>query len=154
MPLVHIKTNRLEYKFEINGKYTVVQGDSGTGKTTFYDLVMAMFVENMAVQNLSGVQLIPVGIVSDASVLQKYTGAILVLDECCSLFKEYDVATLFKESNNYFVIINRDVESLGYLPIQVDNIFRVKSSGKFHTLEKMYERFEINNLTAVDTVIT
>ena len=40
MPLVHIKTNRLEYKFEIDGKYTIIQGDSGTGKTTFNDLVI------------------------------------------------------------------------------------------------------------------
>lgn len=57
MILVHIKTNRLEYKFEINGKYTVIQGDSGVGKTTFHDLVTAMTDEPKSVQNISGTSL-------------------------------------------------------------------------------------------------
>ena len=34
MPLIHLKTKRLEYKFEITQKYNLIIGDSGKGKTT------------------------------------------------------------------------------------------------------------------------
>lgn len=154
MPLVHIKTARLEYRFEINGKYTIIQGDSGTGKTTFYSLVSAMYNEPKSVQNISGELLVPVGIDADESVLKKYEGKILVLDENCTLFKKYNIATLFKDSKNYFIIINRSIETLGYLPIHVDNIFYMKTSGKFHTLVRMYERFEVTELGGLDVIIT
>lgn len=154
MPFIHIKTNRLEYRFEINGKYTVIQGDSATGKTTFHDLVSAMFSEPKSAQNLSGVELVPVGTNADETILKKYVGAVLVLDEFCSLFKMHNIATLFKESDNYFIIINRDEKTLGFLPIHVDNIFSMKTSGKFHTLERRYKRYEINELQHVDTIIT
>lgn len=154
MPLIHIKTHRLEYRFEIHGKYTVIQGDSATGKSTFYDLVTVMFRNPAAVQNLSGVSLIPMGINATGDDLVKYEGNILVLDEDCHLFKEPDIASKFKASDNYFIFINRDAKTLGYLPIHVDNVFCMKTSGKFHTLDRIYDRYTINKINSVDVIIT
>ena len=143
MPLIHLKTRRVEYKFEIHGKYSVIQGDSGVGKTTFYDLVEAMFSDARAVQNLSGVKLIPIGRVASLGVLSEYVGAIFVVDEFSSLYKEPKFARYLQESENYFIFINRDEVMLGYLPLPVESIYEMNASGKFHTLNHKFPRQEI-----------
>ena len=154
MLLIHIKTNRLEYKFEISGKYTVIQGDSATGKTTFFELVSAMYNEPKSAQNVSGTKLVPISSTDDDSVLQKHSGVVFVLDEFCRLFKNKNISNLLRDSNNYFIIINRDEKTLGYLPIHVDNIFYMKTSGKYHTIERLYDRYSIDSIDNLDTIIT
>ena len=38
---VSIGNRRVKYRFDVRRNITIVQGDSGTGKTTLYDLVLA-----------------------------------------------------------------------------------------------------------------
>lgn len=153
MPLVHIKTNRLEYKFEINGKYTLIKGNSATGKTTFYDLVLAMNSNPAAVQNLSAAKVIAVPAVFENFRVEQFSNCILVIDEDCTLFNRKDAASIFMGSNNYFIIINRSLK-INYLPVHVDNVFAIKSSGKFHTLERIYHRYSLENMCVPEVIIT
>lgn len=153
MPLVHIKTNRLEYKFNIVGKYTVIKGDSGTGKTTFYDLVTAMNQSPASVQNLCDAKVIAVPAIFDDFKIENYNNCIFVLDEDCTLFRKSNVASFFRKSNNYFIIINRSLK-INYLPIHVDNVFKIKTSGKFHTLEHLNKRHNLLHMHTPEIILT
>lgn len=152
MPLIHVKTARVEYKFEIHNKYTVIKGDSGSGKTTFYDLINVMGANPKAVQNVSGEKIIAIPAKFEDFNIANYSDVIFVVDENCTLFKRSDVASILRESENYFIIINREI-NLGYLPIHVDNVYRMKTAGKFHSLERIYKRFELSQIVDVDTII-
>lgn len=152
MPFIHFKTRKLEYRFEINGKFTIIRGDSGTGKTTFYDLVSESNIHPKNVQNLSGEKVIAVPNNFESFKMELYEGCVLVLDENCTLFKQKNAAKILKDSKNYFLIINRTLK-LGYLSIHVDNVFQMKASGKFHTLEKIYKPFEQQKIEKIDTII-
>lgn len=153
MPLVHLKTARLEYKFEINGKYTIIKGDSGTGKTTLYELAELMSINPKAVQNISRTKISAVPLNADVNSLTSYQGYVLIIDEECTLLSRHDIASILQNSENYFIIITRE-RNLAYLPIHVDNVFRMKSSGKFHTLDRIYERFKTPDFQDIDTIIT
>ena len=48
MPLIHLKTRRLEYKFEITQKYNLIIGDSGKGKTTLVNVLKELLDEPSA----------------------------------------------------------------------------------------------------------
>ena len=50
-----------------------------------------------------------------------------------------DFADAVKHSDNYYVIVTR--ESLPALPYSVDEIYGIKSSGKYGTLQKTYQEF-------------
>lgn len=63
---------------------------------------------------------------------------IIIIDEGALILHRHDVASLLSKSNNYFLIINRSV-NFDYLPISLDSIFTMKSSGKFHTLKLLYD---------------
>ncbi len=151
MPLVHLKTNRLEYKFNIVGKYTVIKGDSGTGKTTFYDLVELLNVSASLVQNLTGLHFVRVPRDMKNFPFEEYHDTIIVLDEDCMALHFHDSLSKFKYSNNYFIILTRKI-NLAFLPIGIDSVYKMKTSGKFHTLEPYYLRF--HSTISNDTIIT
>lgn len=126
----------------------------GTGKTTFYSLISNLAGEDKVAQNVSGTKIYAVPNDFDSFRIENYSGYVLVLDEFCSLFRKSNIASILQGSNNYFILINRNLSELGYLPLHVDSIFTMKTSGKFHTLEKMYSRFIVGVMQKVDVVIT
>ena len=138
MVLLHVKNKRVEYKFEINAKYTVIAGNSGVGKTTLYELVSDLYTGVQGVQNLSGVEIIPVPTNPRGFSLDFTEGAVYVLDEDNLLLHQADSARLFQRSKNYFIIITRDVKAISYLPVTLDNVKEMKTSGAYHTLEQKY----------------
>lgn len=138
MPLVHIETNRLEYKFNVVSKYTVIKGDSATGKTTFYELVETMNINPATVRNLGDLKVFAVPTLFDNFRIENYENYVLVVDEECSLFKRKDVPSILKNSNNYFIIINRSLKiNLAFLHDNDHYFYTMKTSGKFHTLEPL-----------------
>lgn len=107
MPLVHLKTGRLEYKFEINNRYNIIKGDSGTGKTTLYDLVRAYKEDEKSVQNISGIKIDYIPIDSRYFNLDSIEDSVIIIDEGCKFLKQHNIASILQKSNNYFVIMNR-----------------------------------------------
>lgn len=132
MPLVHLKTKRLEYKFSIESKYTFVSGDSGTGKTTLYELVAA-YAKNNSVASCLGYD----KLIADKSIhfynLQDLKEYIIFLDESSSLLQKEDLLTKLELLGNYFVIFSRD-ELLRLKKSATSTILEMEASGKFHTL--------------------
>ena len=153
MPLVHLKTNKLEYKFELTSKYTLIKGDSGTGKTTFYDLVGLLTISSGLVQNVTGLKYVSVPVTMDTFPFTDYEECVIVLDESCVSLYNPNNSVLFRNSNNYFVILSRS-SKLGFLPIGVESVFSMKSSGKFHTLYSLYSRFHTNIRCKPEVIIT
>ena len=149
---VHIASNRIEYRFNIKGKYTIINGDSGTGKTTFYELVRALN-RGLKLYNSTQIKIIAVPEEFEFFDIDKFNNSILVIDENCTLFKRKDFAKILQKSNNYFIIMSR-TRKLNSLPISVESMYRIKTSGKTNTLEELYKRQEIKNIDNLDLIIT
>ena len=139
----HVKINdrRVRYSFELVRNITVVQGNSGTGKTTLFDMVSAY----TRLKERSGVQ-----IVCDKACVALYAGldwlarlssihdSIVFIDEDAEYIASHAFASAIRHTDNYYVIFSRD--SLHELPYSVEEIYEIKTSNRLHTFRKMYRR--------------
>ena len=130
------------YQFTIKRNITIVRGDSGTGKTTLYDMV----ADHMRYGGQSGVAVEcerPCVALTDAdwrTQLSGFSNSIVFIDEGFKDLLSHDFAAAVRGSSNYYVLITRaDVPSL---PYSIDEIYRVKTSGKYHSLVPLYRRGE------------
>ena len=138
---VKINDQRVRYSFELVRNITVVQGNSGTGKTTLFDMVSAY----TRLKERSGVQ-----IVCDKACVALYAGldwlarlsiihdSIVFIDEDAEYITSHAFASAIRHTDNYYVIFSRD--SLHELPYSVEEIYEIKTSNKLHTFRKMYRR--------------
>lgn len=130
------------YKFTVKRNITVVRGDSGTGKTTLYDMV----ADHMRYGNHSGVAIdcgCPCVALTDAdwrTQLSGFSDSIVFIDEGFKDLLSHDFATAVRGSSNYYVLITR--ADLPSLPYSIDEIYRVKTSGKYHSLVPLYSKGE------------
>ncbi len=127
-----------DYKFTIKRNITVISGDSGTGKTTLYEMV----ADHMRQGQQSGVTVqcdCPCVALTDSNWVVQLAGfsdSIVFIDEGMKDLLSHDFAAAIKGSSNYFVLITR--VDLPSLPYSVDEIYRVKTSGKYHSLVPLY----------------
>lgn len=138
---VVVSTKRLKYDFELRRNLTIVRGDSATGKTTLVDMIQDY------VNNPSGT---PVELVCDKKcyVLQGtlwkqqlagISDSIVFIDEGNEFIKTQEFAGEIQETDNYYVIITR--EALPSLPYSVEEIYGIRTSGKYGTLKQSYHEF-------------
>ena len=153
MPLVHLQTKRLEYKFELTQKYNLLIGPSGSGKTKLVDLIYAFSRDRNSVLCMGYDKIITGRNISidDLKTLNDY---VIVLDEDSSILHRADVASLLEKSHNYFLIICRDI-TLGFKSVSLDCVFEIKSSGKYHTFKKAYnvpqDIFDVTDIVCEDS---
>ena len=153
MPFIKLRTNRVSYEFNITQKYNLLVGDSGTGKTTLYSLVDEMNSNHNSV-DCAGYS----KVITDHQVINKslsdFSNYVIILDETSPLLHEPNSPTILEQSNNYFLIICRDV-TLGYKSISLDCIFKLRTTGKFHYFERMYsipeEMFDVSTVMCEDS---
>lgn len=135
---IKISNGRIQYKLELRRNITIVKGNSGTGKTTLFEMV----AEYTRLGEKSGVQ-----IQSDnrcaalidmdwENQLKKTSNSIVFIDEGFEDLNSIRFAHAVRESDNYYIIFCR--ENLHNLPYSVDEIYEMKMSGKFNTLKKLY----------------
>ncbi len=135
---IELVTKRMRFLLEVKRKYTIIRGDSGTGKSTFVNYIMGYQLHGES----SGVILkcdIPIKRVLNSEDFKKFKECILVIDEGDIVLREENIATLFKESDNYFIILSR--EKLGYLPYSDKDIYEIKSD---RVQNKFYESRFVN----------
>ena len=136
-----ISTKRIKYDFEIRRNLTVIRGDSATGKTTLVDMIRDY------VNNPSGT---PVELSCDKKCyvlegsfwkeqLSAMSDSIVFIDEGNDFIKTQEFASAIQETDNYYVIISR--ESLPTLPYSVEEIYGIRTSGKYGTLKQSYHEF-------------
>ncbi len=140
---VIIEAERLKYEFEIKRNVTVIQGDSATGKTTLVDLIQTYgrYGQESGIMMTSDVPC--VAFAGDAglwkTVLDAYENSIIFFDEDYSFIFTKDFAEAVRNSSNYYVIISR--QPLNYIPYSVNEIYGIRTTGKYHFPEKIYHEF-------------
>lgn len=136
-----ISTKRLKYDFELRRNLTIIRGDSATGKTTLVEMIQDY------INNPSGT---PVELHCDKNCyvlegalwkeqLSGISDGIVFIDEGNWFIKSVEFASLIQQTDNYYVIISR--ESLPTLPYSVEEIYGIRTSGKYGSLKQVYHEF-------------
>ena len=145
---VKVSNRYAKYDFQLFRNITIVRGASGTGKTTLYQMI----ADYTRGKEKSGVNLsstAPCIALTDTDwkyQLSRIKGSIVFIDEDSQYITSVEFAQAVKNSDNYYVIFNR--EGLHNLPSSVNEIYEIKTSGKYHRFEKMYSFDEKNEYKA------
>lgn len=139
---IRVSNNRARFRFILQRNITVVRGDSGTGKTTLYDMI----AEYTRLGEDSGVQVsapCPCVALTDMdwqNQLRHTNGSVVFIDEGADYLASRDFAAAIQKTDNYYVIFNR--ENLHELPYSAEEIYEIKTSNRYHTFEKLYRRHD------------
>lgn len=135
---VRVSNRDASFRFQLNRNITIVRGDSGTGKTTLFDMI----ADYTRLKDASGVNIsckknctALIDLDWKNQLLNTYD-SIVFIDEGFADLKTPEFASTIQQTDNYYVIFTRD--SLHNLPYSVEEIYEIKTSGKYHTLKKMY----------------
>lgn len=151
--VIKVKTRKVDYEIEFNGKYAVVIGDSASGKTSLYKAVL--LINNGATGKTSIDCEYPVIAIeknSDEDVLTKYHNHVLIFDEGCKLLRHKMIGTLLKNSDNYFIIMSR--KKFDWLPVSVDNVFVIQQIGRKDVFVPAISRYKYESFGKIDEIIT
>lgn len=138
---VIVQNANLKYEFDIRRNITILKGDSASGKTTLVEMIQEYTVNGID----SGVNLscdVPCRVFTGnlwEEQLANTESSIVFIDEGNRFVKTEKFARAIRESDNYYVIVTR--ENLEMLPISVDEIYGIKSSGKYGSLVPVYHEF-------------
>ncbi|MBQ6502527.1 MAG: hypothetical protein IJI57_01265 [Flexilinea sp.] len=152
---VRVSNRKTDYRFELYRNITVVRGDSGTGKTTLYDMINA-YTRNgtqSGVQIASSKPCVALEDIDWKNQLRNTSNSIIFIDEGAKFAASEEFAHEIKQTDNYYVFFIR--EDLHQLPYSVDEIYEIKTSRKYHTFSRIYQKNEVNiySLTPVNAVI-
>ena len=138
---VVVGTKYLKYEFELRRNLTIIRGDSATGKTTLVDMIRTHMNDGE-----SG----PVTLNCDKSCyvvegnlwkgqLDNIQDSIVFIDEGNEFVKTKDFARAIQQTDNYYVIVTR--EGLPALPYSVEEVYGIRTAGKYGTLKRSYHSF-------------
>lgn len=126
-----VRNKYVTYSFEIKRKYTIIRGDSATGKT-----YMCSMLKDISTQVNSSV---PVSVLPNSNwqiLLRGVSGQVFVIDENFPEIATKEFAQAMKYSDNYFILITR--ESLDYVPYSVREVYKLVSSKKYNNMNKAF----------------
>lgn len=144
---VEVSNRNAKFRFDLHRNITIVRGDSGTGKTTLYNMI----ADYTRLQAESGVNLSstkPCVALMDMdwkNQLDGISNSIVFIDEGAMYISSEKFAEAIKNSDNYYVIFNR--EGLHQLPYSVEEIYQIKTSGKYHSFEQIYKQEKLHRYT-------
>ena len=138
---VVVGTKYLKYEFELRRNLTIIRGNSATGKTTLVDMIRTHMNDGE-----SG----PVTLNCDKSCyvvegnlwkgqLDNIQDSIVFIDEGNEFVRTKDFARAIQQTDNYYVIVTR--EGLPALPYSVEEVYGIRTSGKYGTLKQSYHSF-------------
>lgn len=131
----HLYNSFSDYKLTLKRKLTVIRGDSATGKTT----MIQMLNDALEYGTVSIDCKYKCMVLTDFTwkyIMNVESDCLYFIDEQSNFIYTNLFAQMYKESSGYFVIITRkDIESL---PYSVNSIYRFKNSGRYNTIENIY----------------
>jgi hypothetical protein len=138
-----IETSKLKYSFHIRRNITIIQGESATGKTTLIEL-LADYKRRGPGQGINVSSDIPVYVYTGEDKNWKYEldnvkRSLVFVDEDYSFIYTKEFAVYLAASDNYYVFITR--KPLYALPYSTQEIYGIRTSGKFHFPEQVYHEF-------------
>lgn len=138
---VSVKNSRNSYTFTLKRNITILSGDSGTGKTTLYNMI--------ADYNLDGKQsgvtiscdkpLIALGRRRWEEDLAEIQNSVIVIDEDNQYIRTREFAKAVQNSSNYYLIITRNY--LHNLPYSVEEIYEI-TGNKNKKFKHMYNEID------------
>ena len=138
---ITVKNNVLQYQFEIRRNITIIKGDSATGKTTLIDMIREYY-ENGEQSGIT-LQCQKTCVVLEGRqwkvLLENIHDSIVFIDEGNQFITTDEFSSALKQSDNYYVIVTR--EGLPNLPYSVEEIYGIKTAGKYGTLQPTYQEF-------------
>lgn len=136
---VAVRSKRVDYRFTVNRKFTLIRGDSATGKTTLYELLLAAEAGERSVSFTSTIPCVSANFLGGrwADSLTQTHESIVFIDEDSRWVNTQRFAEIAQASDNYYVIISR--QRLPMIPYSVREIYKIRTSGRFHFLERLYE---------------
>lgn len=151
---VVVSSKRLRYDFQIRRNITIVRGDSATGKTTLVDMIWE-YTNNPSGSPVELVCDKPCSVLTGTLWKEQLSGirdSIVFIDEGNEFVRSADFAKEIQGTDNYYVIISR--EALPALPYSVEEIYGIRTSGKYGTLKQSYHEFyRIYGTDAVKTEV-
>lgn len=141
---IRVHNRTMSYHFTISRNITILQGDSATGKTTLVDMIREheMQGEDSAVTVNC---VCPCTVVEGNAWKRQLEGiedSIVFIDEGNRFTASKEFAEIVAKSSNYYVIVTR--EPLYALPYSVEEIYGIRSTGKYGELTPVYhEMFRI-----------
>lgn len=139
----HIEVSNRDAKFEFDlyRNITIINGDSGTGKTTLFNMIVdyTRNKENSGVNLSCDKKCIALLSTNNdwISNIKKIKDSIVFIDEGSRFITSREFAKTIKKTDNYYVLFTR--EEIHELPYSVEEIYEIKSSKKYHTLVKRYK---------------
>jgi hypothetical protein len=147
---VRVSSKRCDYQFELRRNITIVRGNSGTGKTTLYDMI----AEHTRLGEASGVNIqcakacVALIDMDWQNQLTGTTDSIVFIDEGAAFITSEDFASAVRGTDNYYVLFTR--VDLHQLPYSIDEIFEINTSGrKYHRFVPAYQPDEHHAYTTV-----
>ena len=137
---IRVSNNRARFRFALERNITIVRGASGTGKTTLYEMIAeyTRLGENSGVQVSAPCPCVALTDMDWQNQLSHTSGSVVFIDEGADYLASHDFAAAIQKTDNYYVIFNR--ENLHELPYSVEEIYEIKTSNRYHTFEKLYQR--------------
>ena len=138
---VSVSNGNVKYEFQLRRNLTIIRGDSATGKTTLIELIREY--DEAGFQ--SGVELrcekecrVLEG--RDWKILlQSMRDSIVFIDEENGFVRTNEFAEEVQKTGLYFVIVTRAY--LPNLPYSVEEIYGIRTSGKYAGLRQIYHEF-------------
>jgi hypothetical protein len=138
--IIQIKGRKVAFSLEMYGKYNIITGNSGTRKTDFLNS-LDKFKKGLRgffvyIETDSGLQLTKEDLIllkNETVICGDYheifihnQDKLIVIDESSEILRKPDIAEVFKDSKNYFIIITRKL--FGRLPLGADSIYRLENN--------------------------
>ena len=155
---INVANATSKYNFTIKRNITIIKGDSGSGKSTLVHMIED-YIQNGPDSGVTMSCPISCRVVDGNTWKEQLSlikNSIVFIDEGNRFVSSQEFAGCVKEGHNYYVIVTR--EKLDNLPYSVDEIYAIKSTGKYNGLEPVYHEFYhiyeeyIHNLHVGDTI--
>ena len=137
-----LKLGRLSAKIDLSYRITIVDDDSGVGKTRLFDAIRK-YPGNRAKINSD----MPLVACDTITQIGNHSSSIIVIDEDCECLQSKFIKETIKimiNSDNYFCVLTRE-NKLAELAYSVDAIFKLRSKNGILTLIPKYPDFYKRN---------
>ena len=138
---VVINSRRLQYKFTIRRNVTIIRGQSATGKTTLVEMIRDCNengIDSGITISCDRVCVVLSGRKWERDI-KELENSIVFIDGGHNFVLSQDFAKAISHSSNYYVIVTR--ERLENIPYSVDEIYGIRTSGKYGELKSSYHEF-------------